>query len=71
MAGITLAQAQANLDAANTALLAAMSVKSYTIAGRSKTNQDINALQAQVEFWSAKVTELTRGGIPIRGITPC
>lgn len=71
MAGITLAQAQANLDAANAALLNAMSVKSYSIAGRSKTNHDIEALQRQVEYWEAKVLSLTRGGIAVRGVTPC
>jgi hypothetical protein len=71
MAGITLAQAQTMLTASIAALTAAMSVKSYTISTRSKTNPEVDALQRQVEYWEAKVKELTRGGRAIRGITPC
>ena len=75
MAGLTLAQAQANLTAANAALLKAMDVAAYTISGgsgsRSKTNQNIDALQRQVEYWDGQVKKLSRGGMRIVGATPC
>lgn len=59
MAGITLAQAQAQLDESLAALTAARARKSYTLNGRSMTFHDVQALQKDVEFWSAKVQELS------------
>ena len=73
MAGITLAQAEAKLTAALAALEKAMSVQAYSIAGRSKTNANLEALQRSVDYWDNKVKELSGGrtGIAVRGVTPC
>lgn len=66
MAGLTLATAQAMLDAATAALLAAMPVQSYSTStdtdSFSASNQSIEALQDAVTYWDGKVKRLTRGG---------
>lgn len=59
MAGITLAQAQAQLDAYLAAETAALARKSYTINGRSMTFQDLPAIQEGIELWNRRVSELT------------
>lgn len=59
MAGITLAQAQAQLDAYLAAETAALARKSYTINGRSMTFQDLPAIQAGIETWGNRVAALT------------
>lgn len=61
MAGITLAQAQAQLDAYLAAETAALARKSYTINGRSMTFQDLPAIQAGIELWSRRVSQLSMG----------
>jgi hypothetical protein len=75
MAGITLAQAETNLAAANAAYLKALDVQSYTTSGRTKTNQDIEKLRQQIVFWEGKVALLSstysHRPISIKGITPC
>jgi hypothetical protein len=61
MAGITLEQAQAQLDlwlAASTAVAAS---QSYEIAGRKLTRADAATIRDQVEFWDAKVQKLSAG----------
>ena len=72
MAGMTLAQAEAGLAAAQTALLAAMQKKSYSVADRSKESQSVRELQDNVDWWEKKVAEKSRGkpfaarrGVPI------
>jgi len=65
MAGITLAQAQANLDAAIAAQLKAMeSGQAYGIntGGSSRNMQRVSAgeLQAAVDFWDRRVQALSR-----------
>lgn len=72
MAGITLAQAEAQLStwvAANTAVA---SGQSYTIGSRQLTRVDAKEILEQIEFWDGKVKELARGGsgMRIRGGTP-
>ena len=59
MAGITLAQAQAQLDAYLAAETAALSNKSYEIAGRKLTRQDLTQIQQGIELWSRRVSELS------------
>lgn len=59
MSGITLAQAQGQLDAYLAAETAALAKKSYQIAGRTMTFQDLPAIQAGIELWSRRVQELT------------
>lgn len=72
MAGITLAQAEAQLAvwvAANTAVA---SGQSYSIGSRQLTRVNSKEILEQLEFWDGKVKELSRGttGMRIRGGTP-
>jgi hypothetical protein len=71
MAGITLTQAQAHLDAWMAADLAVATGQSYSIAGRSLTRANAAEINKNIEKWEAKVKSLTRGGIRIVGATPC
>lgn len=59
MAAITLAQAQAHLDAWLAASLAVASAQSYEIAGRRLTRADADKIQAQIVYWTAQVSLLT------------
>lgn len=59
MSGITLAQAQAQLEAYLAAETAALAKKSYTIAGRTLTFQDLPAIQSGIELWNRRVGELS------------
>ena len=59
MAGITLAKAQAQLDAYLAAETAALANKSYEIAGRKLTRQDLTQIQQGIELWSRRVSELS------------
>lgn len=72
MAGIDLATAQTQLDAALAALTRARQNASYSIANRSYTQQSLDALQKDVDYWNNKVIELTEdnSGIVISQITP-
>jgi len=60
MAGITLVQAQAQLDAWLAASLAVANNQSYSIAGRSLTRVDAAEIGNQVDRWQNKVNDLTR-----------
>lgn len=58
MAGITLEQAQAQLDkylAAETAVLAG---QAYEIAGRMLRRADLSSIQAGITLWSDRVAQL-------------
>lgn len=69
MAGLTLADAQANLDVANAELKKAMKSSSYSVPGRSMSRASLGELQASVTFWNGEVKRLSRGGgIPVRGV---
>ena len=75
MAGITLAQAQSNLDALQTAYNALIGgVASYSISttggSRSLSRRDLSELREEIKYWDTQVKKLTRGGITIRGATP-
>lgn len=72
MAGITLEQAQAQLDAWMAANLAVSSGQSYTIGTRQLTRVDAKDILEQIEFWEARVDALSRGtrGMRVRGATP-
>lgn len=59
MAGITLAQAQAQLDAYLAAETSVLAGQSYTIAGRSLTRADLRSIQAGVALWNQRVTQLS------------
>jgi hypothetical protein len=72
MAGITLADAQAQLDVWMAANTAVASGQSYTIGTRQMTKVDAAEIREQISFWDGKVKELSRGtsGIRVRGATP-
>lgn len=70
MAGITQAQAQAQLDAYLAASLAVSKGQAYTIDGRSLSRANAAEIRAAIEFWDRQVKRLARGGIKIIGGTP-
>lgn len=59
MAGITLEQAQQQLDAFLAASLAVAKNQSYEIDGRKFTRADLAHIQAQITFWDNYVKRLT------------
>lgn len=60
MAGITLAQAQAQLDAWLAASLAVSQNQSYSIAGRSLSRVDAATISDMVSRWQNEVNKLSR-----------
>jgi hypothetical protein len=68
MAGITLAQAQAKLDAWMAADDAVASGQSYSVGGRSLTRANAAEIRNNIEFWERKVQRLAsgRGGVRVR-----
>jgi len=58
MAGITLAQAQAKLDEYLAAETAILSGQSYKIGERELRRADLAAIQAGIDTWNKRVTEL-------------
>jgi hypothetical protein len=65
MAGITLAEAEAEL-----AYWKAESRKhSYSVSGRS-INRDLKHATDMMKFWNAEVQRLTSGGIVVKAVTP-
>lgn len=59
MAGITLAQAEAQLAAWVAASTAVASNQSYSMKDRSMTRADAGEIRQQIEFWDAWVRRLT------------
>lgn len=74
MAGITLAQSEAQLTAWLNASTAVANGQSYTITvdGISRTLTRVNAehIDKMISFWDRQCKRLTRGGIRVRGATP-
>lgn len=70
MAGITLEQAQAQLDAWYEASLKVAQSQEYAIGDRRLTRADAKEIAANVKFWEARVNKLTRGGLSMKGATP-
>jgi len=76
MAGITLAQAEAQLTlwlAASTAVAASQSYEIDTGNGRRRlTRADAAEIRQQIEFWDAQVKQLTPGesGRRVRYMVP-
>jgi hypothetical protein len=67
MAGITLEQAQAKLDAWMAADDAVAGGQSYSIGGRSLTRANAAEIRANIEFWERRVIRLSNGsGIRVR-----
>jgi hypothetical protein len=59
MAGITLAQAEAQLAAYLAAETAVLSGQSYEIANRRLTRADLATIQEGIKVWSARVETLS------------
>ena len=59
MAGITLTQAQAQLDAYLAAETAVLGGQSYEIAGRKLTRANLSEIQAGIEIWNNRVVTLS------------
>ena len=62
MAGITLQQAQEQLDLWMAASTAVASSQSYEIGGRKLTRADAATIRDNIEFWETKVQRLASGG---------
>lgn len=58
MAGITLTQAQTQLDAYLAAETAVLSGQSYEIAGRKLTRADLSSIQEGISLWNSRVVTL-------------
>lgn len=71
MAGITQAQAQAQLDAWLAASLAIAKNQSYTIGMRTLTRADAKEIQGLITYWEQRVQNLSRGpgGMRVRYAT--
>lgn len=59
-AGITLAQAQAQLALYLAAEEKVLAGQSYEIAGRRMTRADLETIQAGITAWDARVKQLSR-----------
>lgn len=59
MAGITLAQAQAQLDAWLAADMAVSRKQSYRIADRQLSYADAAEIRSNIDYWNAKVVTLS------------
>lgn len=71
MAGITLQQAEAQLDAWMAASAAVTKGQSYAIAGRSVTRADAAEIRKNIEYWDRKCKQLeasagSSGGARVR-----
>lgn len=59
MAGITLLQAQTQLDAYLAAETAVLTGQSYEIAGRKLSRADLDSIQAGIKTWNDRVSTLS------------
>lgn len=62
MAGITLEQAQAKLDAWLAADDAVAKGQAYSVGGRSFTRADAAVIRENIDYWERKVARLSGGG---------
>lgn len=71
---LDLATAQAHLETWLAAETAVAKGQSYAIGNRQMRRADLAEIRASIEFWDAKVQQLTANngqrGIRIRGATP-
>lgn len=73
MAGITLAQAEAQLALWISADAAVSQKQEYQIAGRTWKAADAAEISRKIDYWNGWVQRLSRGGnggMRIRGVTP-
>lgn len=71
MAGITSAQAQAQLTAWLAASTAVAAGQSYSMGERMLTLANAKEILKMIDYWEGKVQSVTRGGFCIKGGTPC
>ena len=62
MAGITLEQAQKQLEIWIKAEREVATSQSYKIGARTLTRADLRQVREQIKFWDNKVNQLSRGG---------
>lgn len=73
MAGITLEQAQAQLDLWLAADAAVSKKQEYSVLGRTWRATDAAEISNKIDYWNKWVQRLSRGGsggMRIRGVTP-
>lgn len=70
MAGISSAQAEAQLAYYLAAETAVLSGQSYEINGRRVTRANLAEIQAGIKIWNERAKSLARGGLVIKGATP-
>lgn len=72
MPGITLEQAQTQLDLWVAADSAVATGQSYSIGTRTLTRANAAEITDKIKFWDSKVQALSRGngGLRMRGVTP-
>jgi len=73
MAGITLEQAQQQLDAWMLASIKVSKGQAYEIEGRRMTRANLAEIQQSISFWDLKVKSLTptrRRGARVRYVVP-
>lgn len=63
MAGITLLQAQTQLDAYLAAETAVLSGQSYEIAGRKLARANLDFIQSGIKLWNARVIKIGRAHV--------
>jgi len=71
MAGITLAQAEAQLASYLAAETAVLGGQAYTLNGRQLTRANLQFIQQGIETWNRRVQKLDRGGIRARSVEVC
>lgn len=69
MAGITKAQAEAQLASWLAADTAVSTGQEWTQGGVTFTRADAAQIRINIKFWNSEVKRLTRGGISIMGAT--
>lgn len=71
MAGILLAQAEAQLTQWLAADAAVARRQSYTIGDRSMSSANAKEILENIKYWEKRVIALSGGGMRVRGVTPC
>lgn len=70
MAGITLAQAEAQLAAWLAADTVVATGQSVSMAGRTLTLANAKEIRDNITYWDKQVQRLSRGGIRVTGGVP-
>ena len=71
MAGITLAQAEAQLAIWLAADAAVATGQSYSHGNRNLTRANAKEIRDNITYWNKQVQRLTRGGLRVKLATPC